>query len=343
MDSRVLAAVARGDGLTTPAALARVGVGQRHVARLVRTGRLVPVRRGVYTTAELWAAWDIHHARPLARVKAAEHCVTVPHVSSHDSAALLQELPLLRPQDSAVHISRLDMRGTRVQSGIEHHGASYDTDQLVEIDGLVALDIPRTVADLAREHGYRAGLVAADGAMQLGVTRAQLRAVASRMTGWPYSLTVAAVVEDADPGAESVGETLMRELVTECALGATIETQFPVATRDGIAWIDLRVGRQLMEFNGRVKYRSLEAGGLRDRELEALLWDERKRASLVCADGFGLTPFTYADFWGERRERAKQRVRREYAVTRARYGTELTPAMLEFAERMRGRRYRVAN
>lgn len=342
MDSRVLAAVARGGGLTTAVELSAVGIGRRYVAVLVRAERLVPVRRGVYTTAELWESWDDYRDRPLARVRAAEHAITVEHVSSHDSAALLHGLPLLRPQDASVHITRCDMRGTRVQNGVEHHGAAYEETQVVERSGLPTLDVPRTVADLAREHGYRAGLVAADAAMQLGVTRGQLRAAMSRMAGWPYSLTVAAVVRDADPGAESVGETLARELVAECGLTAEVETQFPVAVGGSVAWIDLRVGRHLVEFNGRVKYQSVQLGGLRDRELEEVLWDERTRSSLVCGEGFGLTPLIYADFWGERRERAKRRLCREYEVTAARYGTELTPEMLLFAQRMRGRRYRVA-
>lgn len=341
MDSRVPAAVARGGGLTTAAALAEAGVGPRYVARLVRTGQLVPVRRGAYTTAELWATWDVHRDRPLARVRAAELALRVEHVSSHDSAALLHGLPLLRARDSAVHITRRDMRGTRVQNGIEHHGAAYRRDQVVEVDGLRALDVPRTVADLAREHGYRAGLVAADGAMQRGVRRGELRAAADRMAGWPYSLTVAAVVEDADPGAESVGETLARELVIECGTDLPVETQFPVVTREGVAWIDLRVGRHLVEFDGRVKYRSTVDGGLRDGDLEQLMWDQRRRASLVCAEGYGLTPLVYADFWGVRRTLAKERIVREVAVTTARFGTDLTPALRASIEGLRGRRYRV--
>ncbi len=72
------------------------------------------------------------------------------------------------------------------------------------------------------------------------------------------------------------------------------------------------------------------------------MWEERQRASLVCGPGFGLTPLVYADYWGERREAAKHRLTRDYDVTTARFGTELTPATLEFAERMRGGRYKVA-
>ena len=203
------------------------------------------------------------------------------------------------------------------------------------------LDVPRTVVDIAREHGYTAGLVAADGAMQLGVRRDELEVAAAEMAGWPFSLTVKAVVEDADPGAESVIETLARELVAEAGL-RPVETQFPVRTPSGTAWVDLRVGRHLIEADGRVKSRPIEDGGLADRDLEQLLWDERRRQREVCADGFGMTRFTYADFWGAARERAISRLLAENAVTEQRFGTELTPAQAEFAARMRGRRNKVA-
>ena len=327
--------------MATATQLMRAGVGARQLARLVRVGQLVPVRRGVYTTAELWEAWDEYRDRPLARVRAAELCIVVDHVASHDSAALLHQLPLLRPQDSAVHISRLDRRGTRVQNGVEHHGARCDPEQVVVVDGLRTLDISRTVADLAREHGYRAGLVAADGALQLGVPRDLLWRAVGRMKGWPYSLVAAAVVRDADPGAESAGETLARELAVEAGLGP-VETQFPVDTPRGVAWVDLRIGRHLIEFHGRVKFQLPADGGVRDRALEEVLWRERERASLVRAGAFGLTELVYADFWGERRAAAKARLTRDCAATTARYGTELTPAMQEYADRLRGRRSKVA-
>jgi len=337
VDTRVHAAVVGGGGLTTAAALAQVGVGRAYVARLVRTGRLVPVRRGVYTTGERWRSWDEFRERPLARVRAAELTVVVPHVLSHDSAALVHRLPLLRPQDAAVHISRLDLRGHRTQHGIEHHGATYDEAQVVRVDGLRVLDVARTVADLAREHGYRAGLVAADGALQLGVPKERLRDAAARMAGWPYSLTVRAVVKHADPGAESVIETLGRELLAECGLGP-VETQFPVPTPRGVAWCDLRVGRHLVECDGRAKSRPLIDGGLADRDLEQILWDERRRQREVCAEGLGMSRLVYADFWGDARERARERILREEEVTRRRFGTTLPPHLEEFACRMRGRR-----
>lgn len=337
----MLAAVARGDGLVTARTLSRLDIDPRTIAAWVRCGRLVPVRRGVYTTDEVWAGWDVYRDRPLARVRAVHMTSRACHPFSHDSAALLGRLPLLAPQDSGVHLTVPHLRATVTSGGVRRHGARFTASRLVTLDGLSALDLPRTVVDLAREHGYREGLVAADGAMQLGVTRDELGAAACEMSGWPYSLTVKAVVEDADPGAESVIETLARELTVEAGLGP-VETQFPVRTASGVAWVDLRVGRHLIEADGRAKSRPVADGGLADRDLEQVLWDERRRQREVCAEAFGMTRLTYADHWGEARTRATARLLAENAVTEQRFGTELTVDQAEFAARMRGRRNKVA-
>ncbi|MGZ5401036.1 MAG: hypothetical protein ACXWDM_13595, partial [Nocardioides sp.] len=300
------AAVAAGRGVVTAHRLRECGIPGRLVAEWCRRGVLVPVRRGVYTTRELWESWDEYVARPTARIRAAHLTLRIPYVFSHDSAAIMQEVRLLRPQDSAVHITREDLRGSRSRFGIEHHGAWVERSRILRVKGLDVLDVPRTVADLAREDGYLAGLVAADGALHGGMSRSELTAAADEMAGWPYSLRVRAVVEDADDGAESVGETLMRDLVVG-VLGQEVETQFPVLTRRGIRWCDLRVGRHLFEFDGRIKYQDPQDGGVADRELEQILWQERQRQVDVTDEAFGMTRLTYADHWGTARDGAERR------------------------------------
>lgn len=333
MDSRVHAAIAQGHGLATAAGLAAMGIERRAVAVWVRRGLLVPVRRGVYTTAELWAAWDVHRERPLALIRAVQLGLAVEHVLSHDSAAIVHRLPLIDARTSAVHVTVRHTRGARTQSGVHHHGAAFGSDEVVEVDGFHVLGIARTVADIARWHGYSQGLVAADGAMQLGVSRAQLGAAAAPMTGWPHSLVVDAVIQRADPGAESAGETLTRELLAEAGL-VPVETQFPVAVPSGIVWADIRVGRHLVEFDGRLKYRGAGA--------EQAVWDERVRQREMCAQGFGMSRVVWADLWGDARARAIARIQAEASVTAARFGTALTPAQAEVAARFRGQRYRAS-
>lgn len=342
MDSRILAAVAAGHGLVTAHSLRQLQVTAQAVAAMVRAGDLVAVRRGVYTTHQLWNSWDEYAARPLARIRAAELTLDVPHVFSHDSAAILQGVPLLDSRRSEVHVTRPDaVNGSRLRYGVRHHGARYAPEQVHRVRGLDVLDVPRTVVDLTRCHGYRAGLVAADGAMQLGVTRSALTAAAQPLSYWPGVTTVRAVIEDADPGAESVAETLGRELVRELGIGEP-ETQFPVRTASGVVWCDLRVGCHVFEVDGRAKSRAVADGGLATGDLERLLWEERRRQREVCGEGLGMSRIVWADYWGEARERAKARLQREVDVTRQRFGPTLPPHLEAFAQGMRGRRYRVA-
>ena len=339
MDSRVRAAVSAGDGLVASSRLHAVGITAVQLARWVRAGELVPVRRGVYTTAELWNTWDEYAARPLARVRASHLTLEVPHVYSHDSSALAQKVRLIRPQDSEVHVTRTGVNGSRVRFAVRHHGAAYRAEQVVTACGLPVLDVPRTVVDLARTHGFRAGLVAADGALQDGWRRSDLLSAAQPMASWPGVTQVRAAIELAVPGAESAGETLSRELVCELGKGVP-ETQFPVRIPSGVAWCDLRLGCHVFEFHGRIKLRSVERGGVAEQAAEQVAWDERRRERDVCAVGLGVSRIYWDDLWGAARGKARERLERERAVTEARFGAELPADLAEFAARVRSRRVR---
>ena len=102
------------------------------------------------------------------------------------------------------------------------------------------------------------------------------------------------------------------------------------------------MGCHIVECDGRSKSRPVADGGLADRELERILWDERRRQREVCSVGLGMSRLVWTDYWGAARERAKERLLREEQVTRQRFGDTLPAHVEEFAQRMRGGRYRVA-
>ena len=122
------ALIAEGGGIVAVQRLLEVGIERRQVAAWVRQGVLVQVRRGIYTTAELWEAWDVYCERPLARLRAARLCQRVRHVVSHDSSAIVQQMRVLRPEQAEVHLTREDMRGHRSKAGVHLHGAAYSAD-----------------------------------------------------------------------------------------------------------------------------------------------------------------------------------------------------------------------
>ena len=143
------------------------------------------------------------------------------------------------------------------------------------------------------------------------------------MVCWPQVTVVRACIDRSDPGAESVGETLGRLLLDEIGLGP-VQTQFELRDESGWARCDMRVGRHLFEFDGKIKYRRRDRGGLALVDPEQVVWEEKQRQDWVCGFRLGMSRLVWADYWGRARERAKERILREYAATTAAYGTDIS-------------------
>jgi hypothetical protein len=94
----------------------------------------------------------------------------------------------------------------------------------------------------------------------------------------------------------------------------------------------------MFEFDGRLKFRSVEQGGIAQRSFEDIVWDERQRQREVCAEGLGMSRVIWDEMIGTLRKKTLTRLAGEYAVTAARFGDLLPPHLATFAERMRGRR-----
>ncbi len=171
-------------GLVTFGQARELGLLDRHVAALVRRARWLRVRRGIFVDADAWAALDPYRGQPLLRVRAAHLVVQHPHWFSHESSALVHDLPLADPQTARVHLTRPRVLGDRAKAGIVHHKAVFRPQQAIVVEGLPVLDLARTACDLARGSGLTAGLAACDAAERRGVTKAQLRAVREQMRCW---------------------------------------------------------------------------------------------------------------------------------------------------------------
>ena len=123
------------------------------------------------------------------------------------------------------------MGGSRTRFGVKHH-LSQVMPPIVEVGGLHVTGLARVALDLGREHGFDAGVVACDGVLRRGVTRADLETELEGMWCWPNITRSREAVVHADPGAESVGESLARILLDELGLGP-VETQFAVRLPTG--------------------------------------------------------------------------------------------------------------
>jgi predicted transcriptional regulator of viral defense system len=299
-----------------------LGVPRDVLERLLADRRWVAVRRGVYATAEHWASLDEHRGQPLARAWAASLNMSMPHVLSHESAALAHGLPILRPRRELVHITRFGVQGCRTRHGVSHHLAPFRTEQIVDVEGVPTFDLARTAVDIARSHGPKGlayGVVACDSALRAGATREELEAAVQPMRSWPGVTVAREAVAFADAGAESVGESLARLLVASLGLGEP-ETQFGLTAGGRTAWVDLRVGRHLVEFDGRVKY---QRDGLADRPVEDVVWDEKRRQDWLCGFKLGMSRLTWEDVRPSAWDRTRVWLSREVLDTHRRFGTEV--------------------
>ncbi|HSX68012.1 type IV toxin-antitoxin system AbiEi family antitoxin domain-containing protein [Nocardioides sp.] len=338
MDDTRLLRLKRHHGLITIAAALEAGFDRREVARLVASGRWIPLRRGVYVEKEIWEAADIWSTRPRLLSRAADLRLRGTHVFSHDSAALEHGIALIGSPDH-VHVTRAGITGSRRRDGIAQHGATYDPGETQTIDGLPVLPLARTAIDIAREHGYAAGVVAMDSALRLGASPQQLSALREAMARWPGITSAQAAVDDADPGAETAGESLARALVLSLGIGRP-RTQFPVRLEDGsIAWLDMVVGCHAFEFDGRVKLMPASAGGVATTSAEQVVWDEKKRERLIRPLGLGISRIIWTDTTTGV-DAARSRLATEYRQTAARLGTRLDSQLEEFAARMEPQRQR---
>jgi hypothetical protein len=340
MRPKLIALAARQGGLVTRSQALSAGYSLKEIRTLTKPdGPWVVVRRGVYGEREVVEKAEVWNQKMLLVDRAAHLVMNHPHLMSHDSAARLHGLAMLRPADLLVHITRFGVGGSRTEEGVKHHLTRLGLLDAPVVEGLRATGLARTALDLAREHGYIAGVAACDAVLQRGVEIAELEEHLALMWSWPGVRTARAAVDAADPGAESLGESLLRVVLEELDLGP-IQTQFPVVVDGRVFWPDLRIGRHFFEFDGLLKYLRREAGGLADDEISKVVWEEKQRQDAICGRQLGMSRIVWSELLGSQRDRLKQRLRREYEGTSSLFGDQLPPEMIAQAARLRPQRLR---
>lgn len=321
MNDEIAARMATQGGLILRRQALADGLSAKQVTTLLRSGEWVAVRCGVYTTGLLWTSLDEHVGRPQLEVRAASLNMVAPHVVSHDSSAYLQDLQILAPNPRLVHITRFGVLGCRTKHGVKHHKAPFTSEQIAFVGDLPVLDLPRTVADIAREHGLRHGVVAASSALRSGVTRRALQDAIVPMRNWRHVTVCREAVELADGRCESPGEALAMLMVKQLKIGA-VDLQFGLRDQGRTAFVDLRIGRHLVEFDGRLKFRVAAQGGFAVSPEDAL-WQEKRRQDWLCGFKLGMSRLGWADVQADRWIATQRRLLREITATNALFGTSI--------------------
>lgn len=140
-----------------------------------------------------------------------------------------------------------------------------------------------TVVGCARELSARQALMVADAALRRNLcTLEELEVLAPQLRGTHGIGRVRWVIDNADPAAESPGETWTRLVLR--GLGYAPRSQVEIRSQDFLARVDFLLGETLIvEFDGAVKYQGPEAMNEKRRQarLEALgyrvlrvVWDQ---------------------------------------------------------------------
>lgn len=254
----------------------RAGFSDRTLATAVHRGELVKMRRGWYHSATSNMQLRAVAARH-ARIALQEGPAGA--VASHRTAAALHGLPLLRTKNNQVQLTVGRPNGGRASQHIRIHGSPPGPLEATEIDGIPVTSVARTVVDLSRADGFRAGVCAADYALrQKLITPQEFQLELAQHRGRKSVAVARDVAEFADPLAESPGESLSRCVIRTLPGIPAPTLQKRHFDRDGelIARTDFSWGDGAVagEFDGKVKYtRDAEFGG----EPSDTVWKEKQR------------------------------------------------------------------
>jgi hypothetical protein len=288
-----------------------VGYDDNSLARAVRAGIITRIRQGAYAATEVWAGLDgTGHQRLLAEAVLMQYDDDV--ALSHDSAVVRLGGPSYGLDLTNVHLTHLSSAsGRRNVAGIVHHEGACRVLDVTRVAQGWTTSSPRTVLDVSMLHGVETGIVVADDFIRRTLTsKEELWQVYECVKDWPGALILRLVIERCDGKAESVGESLGRELFRKHRVPLPVP-QFKIfhpngalAGRTDWAWPQHRL---LGEFDGKQKYERF----LRPGETAAdALWREKQREDLLRElTGWSFIRLVWADLF-----RGEQTAQRVYAA-----------------------------
>ncbi len=248
------------------------------MSQALRSGALVAVRPGAYFEPPQGSRWERRRALALARIAAVHAQLEVEHVLSHQSAAMLWGLPMV-DDGSQVHVVQRTASHRRGAHDVVRHEHRLDGGDVVLVGGLPVTSRARTVVDCALTLAPSAGLVVVDAGLRAGGGQARMAELVASMASYRGITRARAVLEAADDGAESPGESLTRHALLRAGFPVP-STQVLVRTVDGPTWGDVswEQWRLLVEYDGVAKYTA--NGGA----AEAVVAERRREVVVERAD-----------------------------------------------------------
>ena len=316
------------NGLVTRTQALMADYTERELRTLLKPGGAwCTVRRGVYADAREWAGLDTdeRYRRSVGAVLLNGHQHLI---ASCSSAAAIGGAGQLHETMQRVHVIGTQTDGTRAENGVQYHRGPVPPEQIVRSAYGLATNLPRSAADVARSYGFRNGLVVADHALRTGHSREELADVVDGMRGWPGVTKARPLIAAADAGAANVGETLLRVIVSELGFGWP-QTQFEVRDGGKVAYVDLRLGLHLFEFDGLQKYQRDFAAQQGRTPSEVVVEEKRREDWVRAATGMGMSRVVWDECLSPHAvERCRARLRAEVQKTIDRVGIKAWMAAL---------------
>ncbi|MDN5716276.1 MAG: endonuclease domain-containing protein [Janibacter sp.] len=210
MDSRIRTTLTVGRGATSAKRLAAIGISGAEIARAIRAGDLVRIRRNALVDGELWRAakpWERHELRARAVMTGLPkgHSVAL----SHHSALVVRGISV-HGVDDRVHVVHVGTgRGRSDEVVVGHRPVAED---LVEVhEGLRIVAPAVACLQVAAQFGAEAALVSADHALhnklidRQGLDAALVAFAPGRWSRAPYQMSLLA-----DARIESAAESRAR-------------------------------------------------------------------------------------------------------------------------------------
>jgi hypothetical protein len=259
--------------------------------RMLRSGALTAVRRGVYVEG---APPDDDAARHALQVRCAVAELDGSAVVSHVSAAVLHGLSVWGLPLDVVTVTRNRRRsGARRGTEVHVHCAPLRPDEIIVVHGIACTSVARTVVDVARVAPFEQAVVVADAALRAGLGRPDLTEALRLAKGWLGVPAARRAVAFADGRSESVGESRSRVAIALAGLPAP-ELQWQMRYggsmgRTDFGWVQQRT---VGEFDGKVKYGRLLKPG---QEPGDVVYAEKLREDAIRAQGWEVVRWTWPD------------------------------------------------
>jgi hypothetical protein len=253
---------------------------------------------------------------PLVTALAAAQAMVPTAVVSHQSAAHLHRLALLRPIDRQPTLTVPKKPGSTPWDEVEVRFlvSALPADHVTTVGGLRVTTVARTCLDLARTTEFRDGLVVTDFALRAGLDPAELETAAKEMHGWPGTRTIRRVLGLADARRESPLESFGAAVWAENDLPPS-EPQMWIYDREGfVARVDELWEEQqtVGEADGMVKYQ-----GPYEPSANPLV-TEKIRQERLERSGLAVVRYGSTDLWrhpGETVDRVRETFRRGRLLT----------------------------